>query len=417
MVGTGTRPPHGGLAVLNPRFPLLDSVRAIAALSVLVFHASLWSQITLTGSAAAPFLSRMDVGVAIFFVLSGFLLYRPFVRARLLESPAPRVAAYGWRRVLRIVPAYWVALTVIAIAVPLEGVFEPGHAVVYYGFLQVYTDLALGGITQAWSLCVEVAFYALLPLWALALARRRPSVRGELLALAGLAAVAVAWNMVAVLGAADPDHANASRMLIWPPAFLDHFAVGMALAVASVIAERDGRTPRAVAWVERRPWAAWLGALAAFTVVSVGIGLSPENRLDAPMTAAQTLARHGLYAAVAAGVLLPAVFGRPGTGAIRRLLAHPALVYLGTISYGIFLWQNAPMERLTDAIEVNGTWADFAALLAVGVIVAVVAASLSWRLVERPILRLKPLVRDHARRSPEPPAAADSAPAAAPSAR
>ena len=81
-------------------------------------------------------------------------------------------------------PAYWVALTVIAIAVPLDGVFEPGHAVVYYGFLQIYTDLALGGITQAWSLCVEVAFYALLPLWALALARRAPSVRGELWALA-----------------------------------------------------------------------------------------------------------------------------------------------------------------------------------------------------------------------------------------
>ena len=132
------------MAVLKPRFPLLDSVRAIAALSVVVFHASLWSQITLTGSVAAPFLSRLDVGVAIFFVLSGFLLYRPFVRARLLGGPAPRVAAYGWRRVLRIVPAYWVALTVIAVAVPLEGVFEPGHAVVYYGFLQVYSDLALG---------------------------------------------------------------------------------------------------------------------------------------------------------------------------------------------------------------------------------------------------------------------------------
>ena len=125
----------------------------------------------------------------------------------------------------------------------------------------------------------------------------------------------------------------------------------MALAVLSVIAERDGRTPRAVAWVERRPWAAWLGALAAFTVAAVGIGLSPENRLDAPMTAAQTLARHGLYAAVAAGVLLPAVFGPPGHGAIRRLLAHPVLIYLGTISYGIFLWQNAPMDRLAGAIE------------------------------------------------------------------
>ena len=405
------------MAVLNPRFPLLDSVRAIAALSVVVFHASLWSQITLTGSVAAPFLSRLDVGVAIFFVLSGFLLYRPFVRARLLGGPAPRVAAYGWRRVLRIVPAYWVALTVIAVAVPLEGVFEPGHAVVYYGFLQVYGDLALGGITQAWSLCVEVAFYALLPLWALALARRPPSVRSEFWALAGLAAVAVAWNAVVVLGAADPGHANTSRMLIWPPAFFDHFALGMALAVLSVLAERDGRTPHAVAWVERRPWAAWLGALAAFVLVSVGIGLSPENRIDAPMTAAQTLARHWLYGAVAVGVVLPAVFGPPGRGAIRRLLAHPVLLYLGTISYGIFLWHNAPMDRLSDTLGAQGTWADFGALLAVGAGCAVVAAALSWRLLERPILRLKPLVPDRARRAGEQPAGADPAPAPAPSAR
>jgi peptidoglycan/LPS O-acetylase OafA/YrhL len=404
------------MAVLNPRFPLLDSVRAIAALSVLVFHASLWSHITFTGSVAAPFLSRLDVGVAIFFVLSGFLLYRPFVRAHLLGGPAPRGVAYGWRRVLRIVPAYWVALTVIAIVVPLEGVFEPGHAVVYYGFLQVYTDLVLGGITQAWSLCVEVAFYALLPLWALAL-RRRPSVRGELWALAGLAALGIAWNLFVVLAAADPEHANASRMLVWLPAFLDHFAVGMALAVLSVMAERDGRTPAAVAWVERRPWAAWLGALAAFTVVAVGIGLSPENRLDAPMTAAQTLTRHGLYLAVAVGVLLPAVFGPPARGAIRRLLAHPVLLYLGTISYGIFLWHNAPMERLTGTIEVDGTWTDFAVLLVVGFGVAVVAASLSWRLLERPILRLKSLVPERARQSPEQAPPPDPAPAAAPSAR
>jgi peptidoglycan/LPS O-acetylase OafA/YrhL len=408
------------MAVLTqPRSPGLDSVRAIAALSVLVFHAGFWSKITLTGSAAAPFLSRLDVGVAIFFVLSGFLLYRPFVRARLLGAPPPRVLAFGWRRVLRILPAYWLALTVIAIALPLEGVFEPGNAAVYYGFLQVYGDLALGGIPQAWSLCVEVTFYALLPLWALALARAGGprSVRSELWALAGLAAVGIAWSLVAVLGATDPDHANASRMLVWLPAYLDQFALGMALAVLAVSAERDGRTPRAVAWVERRPWTAWLGALAAFVLVAVGIGLPTETRLDAPMTAAQTLARHWLYAAVAVGVLLPVVFGPPGRGAIGRVLAHPVPLFLGTISYGIFLWHNAPMQRLSRAIDIDGSWADFAVLLAAGLGVGIAAAALSWFLLERPILRLRRLVADRAPRAREQPAAADPAPAAAPSGR
>ena len=183
-------------------------------------------------------------------------------------------------------------------------------------------------------------------------------------------------------------------MLPWLPAYLDHFALGMALAVISVAGERDGRAP--LAWVGRWPWVAWLGAAAAFVVVAVGIGLSPENRLDAPMNAAQTVARHWLYAVVAVGVLLPAVFGPPGRGAVRRLLAHPVLLYLGVISYGIYLWHNAAMEKVVGQIGRDGSWGDFLLYLAVGVVAAVVLATLSWRLLERPLLRLKRLVPDRA---------------------
>jgi peptidoglycan/LPS O-acetylase OafA/YrhL len=387
------------VAVLREsRFPLLDSVRAIAALSVLVFHASFWSNITLTGSALAPFLSRLDVGVAIFFVLSGFLLYRPFVRSHLQRTPEPRAIAYGWRRALRILPAYWLALTVIALVVPKPDTFEAGHAVVYYGFLQIYGDLVFGGISQAWTLCVEVTFYALLPLWALAMRRLPGTARSELFALGALAAAGTVWILIAVLGASDPDHANTSRMLVWLPAYFDHFALGMALAVLTV-----GDTPRALAWVGERPWVAWLGAAVAFVVVAVGIGLSPENRLDAPMTAAQTLGRHWLYAVVAVGVLLPAVAGPAHEGGVRRLLGHRWLLYLGVISYGIYLWHNSAMEKIAGDVGRDGTWSDFLAYLGVGVIVAVVAASVSWRLVEKPILRLKRLVPDRAQpvRDPE----------------
>jgi peptidoglycan/LPS O-acetylase OafA/YrhL len=400
---------------MQPRFPLLDSVRAIAALSVVVFHASFWSEITLTGSDLAPFLSRLDVGVTIFFVLSGFLLYRPFVRARLLRTPPPRAIAYGWRRVLRIVPAYWLALTVIALVIPKPDTFEPGHAVVYYGFLQTYGDLALGGISQAWTLCVEVTFYALLPVWALALRRLPATVRSELLALTALAAAGTVWILFAVLTAADPEHANAGRMLLWLPAYLDHFALGMALAVISVAGERDGRT--VLAWVARWPWAPWLTAAAAFVAVAVGIGLSPENRIDAPMNAVQTVARHWLYAVVAVGVLLPAAFARPRRGAVGRLLAHPALLYLGVVSYGIYLWHNAAMEAVADRIGRDGSWGDFLLYLAVGALAAVVLATLSWRLLERPILRLKRLARDRAQPVRDPDTHVPVEPEPAPSAR
>ena len=338
--------------------------------------------------------------MTIFFVLSGFLLYRP-VRSR---AAARRAGAA--RRRLRLAARAADRPGVLARADrdrarrPAARHFEPGHAVVYYGFLQIYGDLVLGGITQAWTLCVEVAFYALLPLWALALRRAGRLGRGELSALAGLAALALAWNVVVVLAAADPDHANASRMLIWLPAFLDHFALGMALAVLSVVAERDGRTPRA----RRVGRAAPVGGVARRARGVHGSsrsasGSRPENRLDAPMTAAQTLARHWLYAAVAVGVLLPAVFGPSGRGRDPAAARAPVAALPRRRSPTASTSGTTPRWRRSWARRPRRDWADFAALSPRRWPARLVAASLSWRLLERPILRLKRLVPDRARRS------------------
>src|SRR5437016_2614913 len=91
----------------NPRFPLFDGLRAVAALSVFAGH-------TVTGTYAYAdhhdlFLlaaKLADQGVAIFFVISGFLLYRPFVTAR-ADGRRLRLGGYAARRLARIVPAYW----------------------------------------------------------------------------------------------------------------------------------------------------------------------------------------------------------------------------------------------------------------------------------------------------------------------
>src|SRR5947209_19307560 len=101
-------PPPG-----NPRFPLVDGMRAIAALLVLVVHTSFLSGADF-GAWYGKYASRFDVGVPIFFAISGFLLYRPFVAAHLEGKAGPRVGDYAWRRFLRIVPAYWFALTVLS---------------------------------------------------------------------------------------------------------------------------------------------------------------------------------------------------------------------------------------------------------------------------------------------------------------
>ncbi len=90
-----------------PRYPLVDAIRAIAALSVLVFHAANAAYTAVPDQDwLGAVLARFNVGVPIFFVISGFLLYRPFVAARLGGRAAPRVRDYARRRVLRLVPAY-----------------------------------------------------------------------------------------------------------------------------------------------------------------------------------------------------------------------------------------------------------------------------------------------------------------------
>ena len=100
-------------------------------------------------SPLRPYLAQPIAGVTVFFVISGFLLYRPFVRrAARRGEPAPDTRAYAWRRFLRIVPAYWLALTVIAIWLSLDTVFDPAwHIPVFYGFAQIYVHpLELDGL-------------------------------------------------------------------------------------------------------------------------------------------------------------------------------------------------------------------------------------------------------------------------------
>ena len=193
-------------------------------------------------SSAGDYLARMDIGVSIFFALSGFLLFRPYVEALVDGSPFLAATEFWRRRVLRIVPAYWLALTVIVLAFG-RTLHSVRDAVTFYGFLQIYDrERFLGGLVQAWSLCTEMSFYAFLPLFALALRRwlrRRPgAVRLPALlgAVVGLYAVGAAWRVA--LYAGDPSFE--SNGLFWLPGQIDHFAIGMGLAVTRCGRRRDG---------------------------------------------------------------------------------------------------------------------------------------------------------------------------------
>src|SRR3954451_24300074 len=256
-------PPPG-----NPRFAPVDGLRAVAAVAVLVTHTAFLSGFNGHGFPG-QITARLDAGVALFFVISGFLLYRPFVAARYRGRPGPAIRRYARRRILRIVPAYWLALTVLAIWPGLPLVFSD-HWWVYYGFLQdLRVPWSVGGIGAMWSLCVEVQFYILLPFYALGLARLlggrplRTQMAIEYGLLAALAAASIGLRAAAFIDK-TPDTVSQTIVgtFFW-------FALGMSLAVTSgrwhhvPVAER----PRALRIVAQRPLVPW--AAAAILLVAV----------------------------------------------------------------------------------------------------------------------------------------------------
>jgi peptidoglycan/LPS O-acetylase OafA/YrhL len=364
-------------------FPLVHSMRAVAALSVLAYHGLFKAYLVQhPGSVLAPYAAHLDVGVSVFFLISAFVLYRPMVAARLHGEAMSDPQAYGRRRLLRIVPAYWVALLVAGIAgasyLGYPAIFSGQGVPAYFGFLQIYSpDTAGGGINVAWTLCVELTFYAFLPLWAIAMRRLRPrgGLRSEMVALGLLFAASLAWQALAV-HSTNPNGfgLSAARWLEPLPNFLDQFAVGMALAVASVAWEQ-GRGP---AWLLRRPRIAWVLAAVAFWVVSTQLGL--HGAQGDHLTAASYVARHQLYTVVALGLLWPAVFGSRRGGR--------ALAFVGTISYGIYLYHIPVLLTLAKAWGLPDGAGALAAWLAAGVACTIALAWLSWHLVERPALRL-----------------------------
>jgi len=395
-------PPNLG----NPRFELLDSLRGIAALSVFVAHLTLYFARVADGQTLEPILARADIGVALFLLLSSFLLYRPYAQARLTGSRPPAVVPFAVRRALRVVPTYWVSLPLIALLLGLSDVFTPEGIVTYFGFLQIYQgDTIDGGIGQAWTICVEITFYAMLPLWAW-LARRVSftSLRGfvltELAALGTIAVMSLLWKIkfaevVPVAGQADLDP------VMWTlPPYLDSFAVGMALAVLSVAAASRERQPRAVRLIDRAPWVPWVGAAVLLWLSGVGGGRFAFD------SQAAFIFHQEMNTLVAVGVFLPAIFGDQTRGWVRRLLAHRALAWLGLVSYGLYLWHLAVMQKLADAGLLEGTFGPLAFAVA-ALALSIAAGAAAYYGVGRYALRLgRRLPRDGGfrRRTEHPPA-------------
>jgi peptidoglycan/LPS O-acetylase OafA/YrhL len=358
----------------------IEGLRAVAAAAVLAHHVLF---VLTPERAAVPLPEPLRValldlrgGLTLFFVLSGFLLFRPVAAALLEGRPLPEIRRYARSRALRILPAYWVALLgtsfVLQVAIIPEvgvGVLDdPRTLLASFALVQSWSpDTVFAGIGPAWSLCTELSFYVLLPVLGVLAARRlRP---GPAAALApGLLLVAVgvlakgAWSVLeddldrwaAPVGQSLPVHA-------------DLFGAGMVAAVLLLHAPRPGLRPVA--------WALAAGAALLAVVLAGREGIQPASPEDALLGLAS--------ACVVLAVTLP------GRTVALRLLEWRPVVGVGLASYSIYLW-HVPLifwlgERGLDARGPAGL-----ALAGLVVVAATaVVATASYVLVERPAMRLR----------------------------
>lgn len=351
--------------------PSLEGMRAFAAIGIIVTHVAFQ-----TGAASSPVMGRIwgrfDLTVAIFFALSGFLLWRPHAAQARGQGSAQPIARYLWSRAVRILPAYWVVVTLVLLFLPNTG----GSWRVWAANLsltQVFVPLTLTeGMTQMWSLSVEVAFYLLLPVFGLAMAGLRgEGARFRIPVLVVAAVVTLSWAFVPV---ATPDAIHHDN---WLPGYFPWFAAGMVLAEYSTRRET------------------WLHRLAARRVVVAVIAVVAFAASATPLAGPQGLVRPEpwqfevkivLGAVLAFALLAPLVLA--GEHVAHRFLSHPVTLALGRWSYGIFIWHLVILAMVFPVFGIVPFSGHFVLVLTVTVVLSIPVAAASYALVEEPARRL-----------------------------
>jgi peptidoglycan/LPS O-acetylase OafA/YrhL len=297
-------------------------------------------------SAPDYVLNEGRLGLVLFFVLSGYLLYRPWVGAAVSGGAGPRHTAYLVRRVARIVPAYYLALigsvALLWGAAGTPGVrLPPATALPLFAvFAQNYSPSALLSLDPpTWTLSIEASFYLVLPLVGLAAMRLGSSRWSQVTPPVAMILAGLAWN--SITGLAEPfDKAL--------PAALPYFGAGMlmaALGSGRPIAPRTGR---------------WLLVAGIGAVVLDG----------------------ALHEGLAPAAVEPLV-----SGTLRDLPAaagFAAIVAAGTISYGVYLWH---LPLLLALRSVNALPLHLLPALVVVLATTVMVATASWFGLERPAIR------------------------------
>ena len=356
-----TPEPVGGTSAF---LPAVEGMRACAAMGVVLTHVAF--QTGMSGGVDGRLLHRFDLAVAVFFALSGFLLWRGHAAAARGLRRRPPTGHYLRSRLVRIMPGYLVAVAVILTLLPEANRASLTVWLANLTLTQVYVPLTLtAGLTQMWSLSVEVSFYLALPI--LAFAAYRLPVRARIPVIAFVAAASLAWGLLPIRTAEGVNFLN------WPPAYASWFAAGMLLAEWSV-------SP--LGWAHRlarNRWAVAGVAVAAY-LISASPLAGPDNLV--PGTLSQFVVRTAMGAVVAWALLAPLVLDRPGTA--HRILGSPLMVTLGRWSYGLFIWHLAALVMVFPVVGTFMFDGDLPVVFVLTLVLGYAMAAVSYALIESP---------------------------------
>lgn len=341
----------------------LEGVRAVAACGVMVTHVAFQTGLDpagFFGSIAA----RFDFFVAVFFALSAFLLWRGIDRYR------GRWAAYYRNRAGRILPAYLVCVVAVILLLPDASNMSATQIISNLTLTQIYVADGLApGLTHLWSLAVEVAFYLVLPVLAMALAPL--GKKGRVIVIVLLAVLSLGWAYLPFVEA-TPAEGVANRQ-IWPPAYTAWFAVGL------LAAEFEHDVPPRAQRVLHHRWVFWLLAL----VVAWVAGQEFFGPLGLEHPAPGEFVRRVLAGTVfAATVMLPYALAPR-----QDAMTSAPMQFLGRISYSIFLWHVAVLAIAFPLTGISLFQGGFWIILAVTVAITVPVVAASYYFVEEPARR------------------------------
>ncbi len=383
----------GAVASTPTRFTCFDGLRILGMLGVLCFHAAFATGADQNGQTwYGQLLSNAQVAVPMFFVISAFLLTRPFLLRVFQDRPRAKATPWLRRRLIRVYPTYWFILTfvVLFLGVNLNGA---KNAFLYYSLLFPFarTEVALGfggtaGIADAWFLTTDIVFYFLIPVLILVLIALTKKASLEQRVKVALLGCGLLWLFGQLFRgyvvAAAPSWGR--RELIWPTNWIDFFAMGMAFATISAAATMGVRMPRPIDWLSRHP--AWTWAIAGCGYLLL-LTFSPPR---VPGTVgAEYWFRFFCWGVVVVFIVIPAMFGDQTVGLGRRLLSSKAAVFGGAVSYGFYLFHLAVLHKVQPALGYTPFDGGFVPIYVVTAVITLGLASFSYSVVERPTLGLK----------------------------